>query len=224
MLRITASTIRRRSHRPESPALDVEIRLVDDGGNEVAVGEEGEVSVSGDVVMKGYWNNPEATARALRDGWLHTGDIGRMDERGRLFLLDRKNDMIISGGTNIYPREVEEALIEHDGVREAVVFGVPDAVWGESVFACVVPAAGAAPTEHELIEFCKQHLASFKKPKRVEIVDELPKNAYGRCFAASSRSATRTKRSRHEPSRTMLTHAMSEPTREQVARQRGLAP
>jgi len=130
--------------------------------------------------MKGYWNNPEATAKSLRDGWLHTGDIGRMDERGRLFLLDRKNDMIISGGTNIYPREVEEALIEHEGVREAVVFGVPDTVWGESVFACVVATPGASPTEEALIEFCKGRLASFKKPKRVELVDELPKNAYGK--------------------------------------------
>ena len=159
---------------------DVEIRLVDDDGDEVPTGEEGEVSVRGDVVMKGYWNNPDATAKSLRDGWLYTGDIGRMDERGRLFLLDRKNDMIISGGTNIYPREVEEVLIEHEGVREAVVFGVPDTVWGESVFACVVPAAGASPTENELVEFCRSQLASFKKPKRVEIVDELPKNAYGK--------------------------------------------
>lgn len=159
---------------------DVEIRLVDDEGDEVPVGQEGEVSVSGDVVMKGYWNNPEATAKSLRGGWLHTGDIGRMDERGRLFLLDRKNDMIISGGTNIYPREVEEALIEHEGVREAVVFGVPDTVWGESVFACVVPTPGTSPTEEALIEFCKSRLASFKKPKRVEIVDALPKNAYGK--------------------------------------------
>ncbi len=186
---MTISYLRAEDHDIDDPEVlastgiartDVEIRLVDDDANEVAVGEEGEVSVSGDVVMKGYWNNPEATAKSLRGGWLHTGDIGRMDEQGRLYLLDRKNDMIISGGTNIYPREVEEALIEHEGVREAVVFGVPDTVWGESVFACVVPAAGAGPTEAELIEFCKGQLASFKKPKRVEIVDDLPKNAYGK--------------------------------------------
>ena len=186
---MTISYLRAEDHDIDDPEAlastgiartDVEIRLVDDDGNEVPTGEEGEVSVSGDVVMKGYWNNPEATAKSLRGGWLYTGDIGRMDERGRLFLLDRKNDMIISGGTNIYPREVEEALIEHEGVREAVVFGVPDAVWGESVFACVVPAPDARPTEDELIEFCKGRLASFKKPKRVEIVDDLPKNAYGK--------------------------------------------
>jgi long-chain acyl-CoA synthetase len=186
---MTISYLRREDHAIDDPKAlastgiartDVEIRLVDDDGNDVATGEEGEVAVRGDVVMKGYWNNPEATATSLRGGWLHTGDIGRMDERGRLFLLDRKNDMIISGGTNIYPREVEEALIEHDGVREAVVFGVPDTVWGESVFACVVAAADASPTEAELIEFCRGQLASFKKPKRVEIVDELPKNAYGK--------------------------------------------
>ncbi|MGI9658673.1 MAG: class I adenylate-forming enzyme family protein [Gaiellaceae bacterium] len=186
---MTISYLRARDHDIDDPAAlastgtartDVEIRMVDESGEEVAAGEEGEVSVRGDVVMKGYWNNPEATASSLRNGWLHTGDIGRLDERGRLFLLDRKNDMIISGGTNIYPREVEEALIEHPDVREAVVFGVPDTVWGESVFACVVAAHGADPQEDQLIEFCKQHLASFKKPKRVAIVDELPKNAYGK--------------------------------------------
>lgn len=159
---------------------DIEMRLVDDNGREVPTGEEGEVCVRGDVVMKGYWRNPTATAKTLREGWLHTGDVGRLDTQGRLHLLDRKNDMIISGGTNIYPREVEEALIRHESVREVVVFGVPDAVWGESVFACVVPCAGAKPSEDELIEFCKGQVAGFKKPKRVELLEDLPKNAYGK--------------------------------------------
>ena len=186
---MTISYLRAEDHDIDEPEAlastgiartDVEVRLVDEGGNEVEVGAEGEVCVRGDVVMKGYWNNPEATATALREGWLHTGDIGRFDDRGRLYLLDRKSDMIISGGTNIYPREVEEALIEHEGVREAVVFGVPDTVWGESVFACVVPATDAMPTEDELIEFCKGQLASFKKPRRVALVESLPKNAYGK--------------------------------------------
>ena len=186
---MTISYLRAEDHDPDdsatlastgSPRTDVEVRLVDDEGTEVAVGTEGEVTVRGDVVMKGYWKNADATARALRGGWLHTGDIGRLDQHGRLSLLDRKHDMIISGGTNIYPREVEEALVLHERVREAVVFGIPDTVWGESVFACVVPAPGAPPDPDELIEFCKQHLASFKKPKRIELVDQLPKNAYGK--------------------------------------------
>ncbi|MCY4088341.1 MAG: AMP-binding protein [Actinomycetia bacterium] len=186
---MTIAYLRASDHDPDDPAAlastgiartDVELRLVDNEGAEVAVGTEGEVTVRGDVVMKGYWHNPEATERALRGGWLHTGDIGRLDEQGRLSLLDRKNDMIISGGANIYPREVEEALVLHKRVREAVVFGIPDEVWGESVCACVVPMLGAPPDADELISFCRQHLASFKKPKRIEILDELPKNAYGK--------------------------------------------
>ncbi len=200
---MTISYLRAEDHDIDDPEVlastgiartDVEMRLVDDDGNVVPAGEEGEVSVRGDVVMKGYWNNPEATAKSLRGGWLHTGDIGRMDDHGRLYLLDRKNDMIISGGTNIYPREVEEALIEHESVREAVVFGVPDTVWGESVFACVVPAPGATPTEEELIEFCKGRLASFKKPKSVEIVADLPKNAYGKVLRRELRERYRSPR------------------------------
>lgn len=131
--------------------------------------------------MRGYWRDPEATARSLRSGWLHTGDVGRFDERGRLHLLDRRGDTIISGGTNIYPREVEEVLVAHPGVEEAVVFGVPDELWGESVVATVVVAAGAEPpTEEELIAHCRARIASFKKPRRVLFADALPKNAYGK--------------------------------------------
>ncbi|MEZ5102173.1 MAG: long-chain fatty acid--CoA ligase [Thermoleophilia bacterium] len=186
---MTISALRREDHDPDdAEALastgiartDVEIRIVDEDGRDVAPGETGEVAVRGDVVMRGYWRNEEATSRSLREGWLHTGDIGRLDERGRLFLLDRKNDMIISGGSNIYPREVEEVLVQHPGVGEAIVFGLPDPEWGENVVACVVPAAGASPTADELIAFCRDHLASFKKPKRVELLDALPKNAYGK--------------------------------------------
>ena len=148
----------------------MEVRIVD-----------GEICVRGDVVMRGYWRDPEATARSLRSGWLHTGDVGRFDERGRLHLLDRKGDTIISGGTNIYPREVEEVLVAHPGVEEAVVFGVPDELWGESVVATVVVAAGAEPpTEEELIAHCRARIASFKKPRRVLFAEALPKNAYGK--------------------------------------------
>jgi long-chain acyl-CoA synthetase len=160
--------------------VDVEVELRDESGRPVAVGAEGEVCVRGDVVMDGYWRNPEATEQALRGGWLHTGDIGRFDAQGRLFLLDRTNDMIISGGSNIYPREVEEVLVRHDAVSEAAVFGVPDELWGERVVAAVVAAPGGAPGPEELIEFCRQHLASFKKPTEVSFVGVLPKNAYGK--------------------------------------------
>jgi acyl-CoA synthetase (AMP-forming)/AMP-acid ligase II len=151
------------------PRIDVDVELVD-----------GEVTVRGDVVMAGYWRNEEATARALRGGWLFTGDVGRFDERGRLFLLDRKNDMIVSGGANIYPREVEDVLVEHPAVSEVCVFGVPDREWGESVVAVAVPAKGATIDADELIAFCRERLASYKKPRRVEVVDALPKNAYGK--------------------------------------------
>ena len=162
------------------PRSDVELRLVGDDGSEVSRGQEGEVAVRGDVVMAGYWRDEEATARSLRDGWLHTGDIGRLDERGFLLLLDRKHDMIISGGSNIYPREVEEALTQHAAVREACVFGLPDRLWGESVAAAVVVRAGATVTADELVAHCRAVLAGFKKPKAVHFVDELPKNAYGK--------------------------------------------
>ena len=168
------------------PHPGVEVRLADEAGRRVPDGAEGEVCVRGDVVMRGYWRNQEATARSLRSGWLHTGDIGRFDDRGRLVLLDRSNDTIISGGTNIYPREVEEVLVAHPGVAEVVVFGVPDELWGESVVAAVVPNA-PAPTEDDLVAHCRERMASFKKPKRVLFVDELPKNAYGKVLRRQAR-------------------------------------
>ena len=168
---------------------DVEVRVVDEHERDVPVGEEGEVIARGDVVMKGYWRNREATEKSLLGGWLHTGDIGRLDERGNLYLLDRKTDLIITGGANVYPREVEEVLILHDRVREAVVFGVSDPLWGERIVAQVVPTPGASLQEDELIEFCKQHLASFKKPKHVRIVEHLPKNAYGKVLRRELKAA-----------------------------------
>jgi long-chain acyl-CoA synthetase len=143
-------------------------------------GEIGEVCVRGDIVMAGYLNDPEATATALANGWLHTGDLGRLDERGYLTLVDRSKDLIISGGSNIYPREVEEILLLHPAIKEAAVIGVPDAEWGESVLAAVVKKEGHIPDEQELDLFCLEHIARFKRPKRYVFVDELPKNATGK--------------------------------------------
>jgi acyl-CoA synthetase (AMP-forming)/AMP-acid ligase II len=170
----------------------IEVEVMDAEDEPVAPGQRGEVCVRGDVVMSGYWRNPEATRRSLRGGWLHTGDIGRFDHHGRLWLLDRSHDIIISGGTNIYPREVEETLLAHPTVAEASVFGVPDDLWGESVVAAVVTVPGEAVSEQELIRFCRERIASFKKPKRVLFVDELPKNAYGKVLRRQIREQVRT--------------------------------
>ena len=127
--------------------------------------------------MNGYWNQPEATAETLRDGWLHTGDIGRMDEHGYVYILDRTKDMVISGGLNVYPREIEEVLLRHPAISQAAVIGVPDAKWGEAVKAVVV---GNGLTEAEVIAFAGEHLAGYKKPKSVDFVDDLPKTTYGK--------------------------------------------
>ena len=130
--------------------------------------------------MKGYWQNPEATAKTLRNGWLHTGDVGYLDEDGYLFLMDRSKDLIISGGENIYPREIEEVLVQHKAVREVAVIGVPDPKWGESIKAVISLLPSESVTEEDLIDFCKQHIASYKKPKSIDFMDELPKNNYGK--------------------------------------------
>lgn len=159
---------------------DVEARSVDPQGVPLPPGQAGEVVVRGDVVMPGYWRNPEASAEALRDGWLHTGDIGYFDEHGFLFLLDRAKDMVISGGNNVYPREVEEVVILHPKVGSCVVFGVPDDYWGEAVHAVVVPVAGETLTAQEIIDFCGKHMAGYKKPKGVDFVDALPVSGYGK--------------------------------------------
>jgi acyl-CoA synthetase (AMP-forming)/AMP-acid ligase II len=167
----------------------VDVRILgEDGGDQVA-GQPGEIAVRGDVVMTGYWNNPEATAAALSNGWLRTGDIGLFDSGGRLHLLDRRHDTIISGGSNIYPREVEDVLVRHPSVKEAIVFGVPDKEWGESVAAAVVLAEGAPPVTGEtLVNYCREHLASFKKPKSIHVLPALPKNAYGKVLRRELRT------------------------------------
>jgi len=159
---------------------DVEVKIFDSDDNELPPGEMGQIVTRSDLVMKGYWCNPEATAETLKNGWLHTGDIGYIDEGGYLFIMDRSNDMIISGGENIYPREIEEVIIQHPAVREVAVLGIPDLEWGEAIKAVVSLVPGQAVTEAELIDFCKDHIAGYKKPKSVDFVDELPKNNYGK--------------------------------------------
>ena len=171
------------------PRTDVEVRVVDADDREVPTGEPGEILVRGDVVMAGYWNQPEASAESLRGGWLHTGDIGSFDEEGYLTLRDRSKDLIISGGMNIYPREVEEVLLRHPGVRAAAVVGVPDAEWGESVVAFVVPAdPGRPPAPEELERLCLDHIARYKRPKHYRFVEALPINNYGKVLKRELRA------------------------------------
>lgn len=158
----------------------VSLKLVDEEGNKVKQGEIGEVICKGPLVMQGYWRNQEATVDTLRDGWLYTGDLGWKDQNGYLHLVDRKKDVIISGGLNIYPREIEEILNKHDGVKESCVVGLPHDKWGEAVIAYCVVNEGAIVEKDELIELCKNHLASYKKPKEIHIVEQLPKSSYGK--------------------------------------------
>ncbi len=158
----------------------IEIRVVDDKDNDVPVGVVGEAIYRGPSVLKEYYKNPQATAEAMRGGWFHSGDLVRRDEEGYLYILDRKKDMIISGGENIYPAEIEEVLYKHPKILECAVIGVHDEEWGESVKAVVVRKQGEDLTAEEVVEFCKGHLASYKKPKSVDFVDVLPRNALGK--------------------------------------------
>ena len=166
----------------------VQVSIRDPEGRELPAGEIGEVCVRGDVVMSGYWRNPEGTRAALRDGWLWTGDLGVRDGDGFLTLKDRSKDLIVSGGSNIYPREVEEVLLKHPAVAEASVVGRPDPEWGEAVVAFVV-ARGAPPPAAELDRLCLDHIARFKRPKEYRFVEKLPKNNYGKVVKAELREA-----------------------------------
>jgi acyl-CoA synthetase (AMP-forming)/AMP-acid ligase II len=170
------------------PQTVVQVRVVDAEDRDMPRGETGEVIARGDSVMSGYWRNPEATAQALRGGWLHTGDVGAFDANGYLTLKDRSKDLIISGGSNIYPREVEEVLLRHSGVAEASVIGVADPEWGERVVAFVVRRPDAAGLDARALEqLCLDNIARFKRPKEYRFVDRLPKNNYGKILKTELR-------------------------------------
>ena len=158
----------------------VQVRIVDEKDRALSPGEIGEVVTRSDLVMRGYWNQPAKTEEALRGGWLHTGDLGYLDEGGYLFLIDRKHDKIITGGLNVYPREVEEILAAHPGVAQVVVFGQDDPYWGEVVMAAVIPRKGIPVSPEALMDFSKERLSSYKRPKKIFLVEEFPKNSYGK--------------------------------------------
>ncbi len=182
------------------PFPDNDVRLVDiEGGTEeVPQGEPGEIIMKGPLIMQGYWNNPAETAGQLRDGWLYTGDIAIRDEDGYIFIVDRKKDMIIAGGYNIYPREVDEVLFQHDKVQEAVCVGVADEYRGETVKAFVVLKPGQQATEEEIISFCRQKLAAYKVPKIIEFRDALPKSAIGKILRKILRQEEQAKKKKDQ--------------------------
>ena len=174
----------------------VDVRVVDRSGQPVAAGESGEIITRSDCVMRGYWNNPSATAEALEDGWLHTGDIGSLDELGYLTLRDRSKDMIISGGHNIYPREIEEVLLRHERVLECSVVGRSDPEWGEVPVAFVVCDARARATAEMLDALCLRRIARFKRPRDYWFVEALPKNNYGKVLKTELRARLGTEKNR----------------------------
>jgi long-chain acyl-CoA synthetase len=169
------------------PVVNYEVRIVDDEDHDVPVGEVGEIIGRSEAMMVGYWQMPEQTAKKLRNGWLHTGDLGRLDEDGYVYMVERKDDLIISGGVNVYPREIEEVLYGHYAVSEASVIGLPDEHWGEVVKAVIVPKPGVQVTEKEIIDFCGKNLAGFKKPKSVDFWTELPKSPQGKILKTEIR-------------------------------------
>jgi len=171
---------KRRLSSAGRPAMGVEVKVAAKDGQPVKPGEIGEILIRSDKLMKGYWRKPEETADAFEGGWFHTRDMATVDEDGYIYIMDRKSDMIISGGFNIYPREVEEVLMSHPGVAEAAVIGVPHEMWGEAVKAVVVLKDGTNVSEAQIIEHCKRNLAGYKKPATVDFIKEIPKNLYGK--------------------------------------------
>jgi acyl-CoA synthetase (AMP-forming)/AMP-acid ligase II len=190
---ITICVLRPEEHIPEGTEEEVkrlasvgrayatgEVKVVNNDGGEVKPGEVGEITIRSPHCMSGYWEKPEATLETLQNGWIYTGDLATVDEKDYIYIVDRAKDIIISGGYNVYAREVEEILYEHPAVLEAAVIGVPDDDWGEAVKAVVALKSGAQATEEELIEHCRKNLTSYKKPKSIEFMPELPKSAVGK--------------------------------------------
>lgn len=201
---MTITWLRREDHDIQNPDVlgsvgrartNVEVRVVGHDGMDLPCGEIGEIVCRGDVVMQGYWNNPEATSQTLKEGWLYTGDMGSLDANGFLTLRDRSKDVVISGGSNIYPREVEEALLEHPGVAEVCVFGRPDEEWGELVVATVVCEPGFELTAADLDAHCLDRIARFKRPKQYIFSASLPKNTYGKVLKRELRERIANQRS-----------------------------
>jgi len=170
-----------RKHGSVGPPVPfLQARVVDEQGNPVPPDQAGELVCQGPNVMQGYYKNQEATKEAIKDGWFYTGDVATVDKEGYFYIVDRKKDMIVSGGENIYPREIEEVLFTHPAIADAAVIGIPDETWGEAVKAFIVPRDGKTIDEQEVIDFCKGHLASYKKPKAIEFVSSIPKNPSGK--------------------------------------------
>jgi acyl-CoA synthetase (AMP-forming)/AMP-acid ligase II len=164
------------------------VKIVDVHGNDVPVGEVGEIIVRGPQVMDGYHNRPDATAKALVDGWMHTGDAGSIDDEGYLYVSDRVKDMIISGGENIYPREIEDVLFRLSGVADAAVIGVPDEKWGEAVKAVIQVKDGMTLTEADVRAHCRANLGGFKQPSSVDFIDQIPRNLSGKVLKKDLRA------------------------------------
>jgi long-chain acyl-CoA synthetase len=170
------------------PCIGVHVRIVDEAGRDVEAGKIGEIIVQSRRNMSGYWRKPDETRETIRDGWLYTGDLGYYDERGYIYIADRKKDMIITGGENVYPKEVEDVLYRHPAVKEAAVIGVPDPYWVERVHALVVLKENAQASAEDIIGFCKQHIAHYKAPRTVEFVESLPKNPQGKILKKELRA------------------------------------
>ena len=169
------------------PLAGTEVRIVDADDNPVPNGTTGEIIARGPQLMKSYWNRPEATAEALRGGWMHTGDAGVMDDEGYLYIQDRVKDMIVSGGENVYPRVVEEVLFQHPAIADAAVIGVPDERWGETLKAIVVLRRGMKATPEEIMEFCRGKLGGFERPRSVDFIEALPRNPSGKVLKRALR-------------------------------------
>jgi len=186
-----------KNRRPGSIGVPIgsEVKIFDDQDNELPVGETGEIVLRGPNIMKGYFKNDQANAKALRNGWLHTGDIGYCDAEGFFYLVDRKNDMIIRAGENIYPREIDEILYNYPAVQDAATIGIPDNLYGEQVCSYVVIKEGHDVSDQELIDYCLAHLADYKCPKSIVFLDEIPKGPTGKLLKRELRELAQSDKS-----------------------------